>query len=189
MSGFYFPPQSFTVPARGTAHRLNKSRARSHLCPAEPPSTVQWPGRLAGYAIRRYDAGLLALLHPSPAKHPYLCQSLDGDISKVSALPPRAGCPKIVAESLRRLLLPLMNFSTVQGYVMVIGDAIDSDGSEGKRFKPHMRFRRHGVLVGDHDVLKENSLRLSKSTRSGRFFSFPLQTRFLLTPAQPQLAG
>ena len=41
---------------------------------------------------------------------------------------------KIIAESLGGLLFPFVNFSAVNDYVMVVCNAINSDGSEGKRF-------------------------------------------------------
>ncbi len=82
------------------AHRVSKSHAELHLCRDEALSAVQWPERSAGYATQSYGVGLLALLRPSPAKRPCLCQSPDCEISKVFALPPRAAYGQIIAESL-----------------------------------------------------------------------------------------
>jgi hypothetical protein len=113
---------------------------------------------LAGYAIQCYDAELLALLRPSPTMLQYLCQSLDCDISKVSALPPRAGCDQNDRGISWKVSSSVMHFSTVNYYVMVISNSIDSDGPKGKRFKPHMRLRRHDV-------------RRSRGQRRTRFYS------------------
>ena len=109
------------------------------MCPDELPSTVREPGRSAGYATQSYDAGLLAyFVHHR--------QSTRTRTDHQAATLPRdplfngeRSVTKIIAESLGGLLFPFVNFSAVDDYVMVVCNAINSDGSEGKRFKAHMR--------------------------------------------------
>src|SRR5215469_8972658 len=63
------------------------------------------------------------------------------------------GVAKIIAEFLGRLLLSLIDIPTVNQHIVVAGDAIDSDGPERKRFKPHTRLDRHDTRkAGPHHV-------------------------------------